>query len=302
MGLLLQLEDGRRFTLGTRCLLGRHPACDVHIPDGRVSGEHASLHWAGAHWELRDLGSRNGTFVEGRRLASGERVELGQGQDFLLGKSGIGFRLLDASPPAARARHLATGLVRVATGALLVLPDDDEPQASLFPLDGGQWVLELGEERRRLKDQERVWLSGSEWVVELPLAATETLEEADAPTLAEVRLRIGVSRDEEHVEVAVHLREGVRMLPPRSSQYLLATLARLRLAEHALAPSEQGWVDRERLCRMLATDTNKLNVDIHRVRKQFGALGIQDAAGVVERRPGTGQVRLGMNSVEVFTL
>lgn len=302
MGLLEQTDNGRRFALGARCLLGRHPACDAQLLDAHVSGEHASLHWVGAHWELRDLGSRNGTFVEGRRLASGERVALWEGQRFLLGKSGIGFRLLEASPPAVRARHVATGLVRVATSALLVLPDDEAPQASLFPLDGGQWVLELGEERRRMKDQDRVWLDGSEWVVELPIAATETLEEADAPTLSEVRLRIGVSRDEEHVEVAVSLRDGARMLPPRSSQYLLATLARLRLAEHALAPSEQGWVDRERLCRMLATDTNKLNVDIHRVRKQFGALGIQDAAGVVERRPGTGQVRLGVSSVEVFTL
>jgi hypothetical protein len=302
MGLLEQLDNERRFTLGTRCLLGRHPACDVQLLDGRVSGEHASLHWVGSHWELRDLGSRNGTFLEGRRLASGERVELWQGGHFLLGKSGIGFRLLEAGPPMARARQVATGLVRVATGSLLVLPDDEVPQASLFPLEGGQWVLELGEERRRMKDQDRLWVGGSEWVVELPIAATETLEEADAPTLGEVRLRIGVSRDEEHVEVAVVLRDGERMLPPRSSQYLLATLARLRLAEHALAPSEQGWVDREELCRMLATDTNKLNVDIHRVRKQFGALGIQDAAGVVERRPGTGQVRLGVRHVEVFTL
>jgi hypothetical protein len=302
MGLLEQMDNERRFTLGARCLLGRHPACDVQLLDGRVSGEHASLHWVGSHWELRDLGSRNGTFLEGRRLASGERVELWQGQYFLLGKSGIGFRLLEAGPPAARARQVATGLVRVATSSLLVLPDDEMPQASLFPLESGQWVLELGEERRRMKDQDRLWLGGSEWVVELPIAATETLEEADAPTLGEVRLRIGVSRDEEHVEVVVVCRDGERMLPPRSSQYLLATLARIRLAEHAMAPSEQGWVDREELCRMLATDTNKLNVDIHRVRKQFGALGILDAAGVVERRPGMGQVRLGIRSVEVLTL
>ncbi|HZH18494.1 MAG TPA: hypothetical protein VE057_29365 [Archangium sp.] len=82
----------------------------------------------------------------------------------------------------------------------------------------------------------------------------------------------------------------------------MAILARIRLGEHALRESEQGWVEREELCRMLGTDANKLNVDIHRVCKQFSALRIQDAAAVVERRPGAGMVRLGVPRVEVFTL
>ena len=60
--------------------------------------------------------------------------------------------------------------------------------------------------------------------------------------------------------------------------------------------------DREQLCRMLATDPNKLNVDIHRVRKQFDSLGIQSAAGIVERRADTSELRIGVGSVEVFTL
>ena len=64
----------------------------------------------------------------------------------------------------------------------------------------------------------------------------------------------------------------------------MALLARIRLGEHALRESEQGWGEREGLCRMLGTDV------------------IQDAAAVVERRPGTGMVRLGVPRVEVFTL
>jgi hypothetical protein len=61
-------------------------------------------------------------------------------------------------------------------------------------------------------------------------------------------------------------------------------------------------VERDTPCQLLATDSNKLNVDIHRVRKQLSTLGIQDAASVVERRPGTGHLRLGVRSVEVFPL
>jgi hypothetical protein len=300
MGLLENTESGWRYTLGGRCLLGRHPGCDIRLEEARVSGEHASLHWRADLWELRDLGSRNGTFLEGRRLASGERVQLEVEQCFMLGRDGPEFRLLEAGPPAARARHLARQEVREASGVLL-LPDDEAPLASLF-LDGsGRWVLELGESQRYVTDQERLRLGNDEWSLELPMATHATLD-GDAPALGDLHLRIGVSRDEEHVAVTVVHGGKDLALPSRSYHYLLATLARIRLKEHALSEAEQGWVDRETLCRMLAMDGNKLNVDIHRMRKQLDLLGIQDAANVVERRQGTGQVRLGVRSIEVFTL
>jgi pSer/pThr/pTyr-binding forkhead associated (FHA) protein len=301
MGILEQPEVQRRFTLGSRCLLGRHPACDIQLEEVHISGEHASLHWRGDRWELRDLGSKNGTFLEGRRLAPGERVALEAGQSFLLGSSGAYFRLVDAGPPVARARNAVNQEVREAAGALLVLPNDESPIASLF-LDGnGRWVLEFGESQQYVADHERLTIGGEEWELELPMATAETLE-GSSFTLDAIHMKIGVSRDEEHVAVTVEHKGRSYELTPRTYHYLLATLARIRLKESALPESEQGWVDREILCRMLAIDGNKLNVDIHRVRKQISALGVQDAASVVERRQGTSQVRLGVRSVEVFTL
>jgi pSer/pThr/pTyr-binding forkhead associated (FHA) protein len=301
MGMLEQTQGGRRFSLGSGCLLGRNPkACDLRVEDQRVSSEHASLHWTGEGWELRDLGSRNGTFLEGRRLASGERVAVREGQRIQLGHDTC-FQLVDASPPAARARHVASQRVRESSNDLLLLPDDEEPRASLFLKGRAHWVLETGEEQRAVADQERLWLEGEEWVLELPAATPETLE-GEAPTLGSIHLRIGVSRDEEHVEVTLVHGQQNKLLSPRAYHYLLATLARVWLQDQGSAEPERGWVDRETLCRMLATDGNKLNVDIHRVRKQLSSLGIQDAANVVERRPVSGHVRLGARSVEVFAL
>jgi len=301
MGLLEQTESRRRFYLGGRCLLGRHPACDIHLENARISGEHASLHWRGDTWELRDLGSKNGTYLEGRRLVPGERVALQAGQSLLLGSSGTEFNLVEAGPPAAQARHATHGRVQRSAGSLLVLPDDEHPLASIF-LDGsGRWVLESGDERRYVADQDRLALGGAEWVLELPSATTETLE-GEASGLDGLHLKIGVSRDEEHVVVTLVHGNHHTVLPPRAYHYLLATLARIRLREREMPEAERGWVERDTLCQMLATDSNKLNVDIHRVRKQLSALGIQDAAGVVERRPGSGHVRLGIRSVEVFAL
>jgi S1-C subfamily serine protease len=66
--------------------LGRHPLSDLSFDadkDLDVSSRHAAVLLAGDRYVLRDVGSRNGTFVNGRRitadheLASGDRLRLG---------------------------------------------------------------------------------------------------------------------------------------------------------------------------------------------------------------------------------
>ena len=63
MALLKHSETGTVHTLGTRCLVGRAGYCLVRISNPYVSAEHATLMWTGAEWRVKDLGSRNGTFV-----------------------------------------------------------------------------------------------------------------------------------------------------------------------------------------------------------------------------------------------
>ncbi|GAB3356261.1 ATP-binding cassette domain-containing protein [Modestobacter lapidis] len=46
-------------------VVGRDPSCDVHVPDALVSGMHLGIRCDGNGWLLRDLGSRNGTWVDG---------------------------------------------------------------------------------------------------------------------------------------------------------------------------------------------------------------------------------------------
>src|SRR5947207_1352311 len=49
---------------------GRDPASnDFVFDDPRVSGSHARLEWTGRGWTLRDLGSKNGTFITGSPAA-----------------------------------------------------------------------------------------------------------------------------------------------------------------------------------------------------------------------------------------
>jgi hypothetical protein len=62
--------------------IGRRPYNDLMLDDLTVSGEHAVIHTADGASHIRDLKSRNGTFVNGepvmqRALADGDRIEIG---------------------------------------------------------------------------------------------------------------------------------------------------------------------------------------------------------------------------------
>src|SRR5262249_17592564 len=48
---------------GQTLLVGRDPTTDVHLPENTVSRRHCELTFNGCQVVVRDLGSRNGTFV-----------------------------------------------------------------------------------------------------------------------------------------------------------------------------------------------------------------------------------------------
>jgi pSer/pThr/pTyr-binding forkhead associated (FHA) protein len=272
------------------------------VDDPRVSQHHARLEWVHDHWELKDLASTNGTFVDGHKIDRGGRRVLPPGAVFTLGGRQL-FQLVDASPPEPSARHTESGVIRVAAEGFLALPSDDHPAVSIFEDPNGQWVAEEGDDTRVVMDQDVVVAEGERWILDLPGAAGVTQEQSVMlPTLETISMRFAVSRDEEHIEISIAHDGGTVALPARTHHYLLLTLARAAISDEGASPAERGWVDREVLCRMLATDPRKLNVDVFRVRKQLSDLGIHGATGIIARRPGTGQLRLGTHRVEVTKL
>ena len=61
----------QEFPVGTRIRFGRHPECEVSFDPHRdidASSRHAELRILESGWVLVDLGSSNGTYVEGRRI------------------------------------------------------------------------------------------------------------------------------------------------------------------------------------------------------------------------------------------
>ncbi len=77
-GELLPITDGSLVLLDKKkMLVGRKGHCDIVLPYKQVSSEHCELEYEGGHWYVRDLGSRNGTRVNGARITSRERLEPG---------------------------------------------------------------------------------------------------------------------------------------------------------------------------------------------------------------------------------
>jgi hypothetical protein len=83
-------------TDGVHMTVGRSPSCDCVLPEDCVSRRHAELRRDGERWFLRDLGSSNGTRVNGVRVI--EDTEVRPGDRLSLG--GAAYRL--------RARRLST--------------------------------------------------------------------------------------------------------------------------------------------------------------------------------------------------
>jgi predicted component of type VI protein secretion system len=69
---------------GEQLIIGRDPSNSVAINDAEISRKHSRLSFQGGKYVLEDLGSTNGTFVNGQRLAgpvvlkSGDVVSLGE--------------------------------------------------------------------------------------------------------------------------------------------------------------------------------------------------------------------------------
>ncbi len=61
----------------TSLVIGRSTKCDLSIPDRFLSRRHAHLYIDGDSWMVEDLGSRNGTFVNGTKIGKAEEVREG---------------------------------------------------------------------------------------------------------------------------------------------------------------------------------------------------------------------------------
>ncbi len=109
----LTTPDGNTFEAeltADRMSVGRAEGNDLVIPDGSVSSSHGEFANEDGIWTFTDLGSTNGTKVNGERV---DRVELGHGAQFEIGNVAVTFN--DAASRASAQRNISSAAPRAAT-------------------------------------------------------------------------------------------------------------------------------------------------------------------------------------------
>ncbi len=100
----------------TPFLIGRRRDADLALDCPTISGRHAEVVWLRESLQVRDLGSMNGTFINGRRIADLTPVEAG---DYLQ-LAGIVFRVNQAAGPV----HHSTALTATCDQSLALVQFD----------------------------------------------------------------------------------------------------------------------------------------------------------------------------------
>lgn len=301
MAILKSASAGHTVPLCHHTRVGRSRDADIRLNDRRVSSEHAVIVWKKGLWEAKDLGSRNGTVIDGKRLDPGSRVPLRAGSTLRFGSSELKWVLESDDPPDVVALDLEKGGILEGEHGLLRW----DSKHLLFTENGVDYWFEHESGRRAVVDRQVVEVEGRRWRVSIPpLDEAGQTVTADGILLSrDVKLQFQVSPDEEHVQVRV-LAEGVRKeLRGRSFDYMLLALARARINDAAsgkLSPEEQGWVYADELATDLGMDVSHVNVDIYRARRRFASAGIQGADEMLERRSQTRALRLGCGFVEII--
>jgi hypothetical protein len=72
----LGYEPGTAFEIGESATLGRSPTADVRIDDPYASSAHARIFPRGQFMYIEDMGSTNGTYLNGRQLRKPEQLRV----------------------------------------------------------------------------------------------------------------------------------------------------------------------------------------------------------------------------------
>jgi hypothetical protein len=303
MAVLRRVQGDRAVQLSPEHLVGRGPQCALRLGPEYVSGQHAVVRWGPGGWEVIDRGSHNGTQLNGRPLETGRAHALKQGDVLAFGHPDEAWELADPAEPGVTVVALDTGQAVDGAEGVIGVPSSDEPLCTVFRDIDGRWKLELPEQPLvALADGAEFEVAGRRFRLLCPSGVSRTATSDTAAAEVEAAsLLFSVSRDEEFVELTVRRGDRLTPLGTRSHNYLLLTLARARLEEAKLdlPDSARGWVDKEELADALRMTPPQIDGEVFRIRQHFGQHGLDEAATIIERRPRTRQLRIGLNRIVI---
>ena len=109
---VLDIGTTRHPILRSRTIIGRGSDADITVPDDGISRKHVEILWDGKRAQVKDLGSTNGSELDGKRVNT---APLGPGSVISIGRTQIVFRVvaqpanLTAPPASPLDRFLGSG-------------------------------------------------------------------------------------------------------------------------------------------------------------------------------------------------
>lgn len=266
---VLRSPDGALFvSLDARTLVGRARYARLRVDTTRTSAEHAVLEFTPDGWSVQDLGSRNGSRLNGEPLPVREP------------------RPLDLSPPGPAA-VAEDGQLAVGQYRMLCLPSVDDVRLSVTHHEH-QWQADAGDDATPTRDGEILEVDGRRWRLLLPNHLQGGSAETEAlPTAVHPELHLWTTANGEELLRCALVIEGVRQeLTVRTHLALLLTLAeqRLRDAERGSPADDQGWLSVDALYRQVPVAPHLLAMYLHRCRRQLAEAGLLFTDGVLEAR------------------
>ena len=133
------------YPLGQSSVLGRSTTASVRLADREVSRKHSQIDREGDDYVLRDLGSSNGTFLNGKRILGA--AKLSDGDEVLIGTSKMEFRLTSGPARPKNAEIVHTGK----PGELEGVVARTSAKATFLPVEQVQDVGQLKRDYERLR-------------------------------------------------------------------------------------------------------------------------------------------------------
>jgi hypothetical protein len=305
VGAIREVGTGQVRALESPFVVGRAgpSQCALTLGSDYVSQFHAELRWTGQSWDMKDLNSKNGTFVDGQRLAPGQVARLTKGSRIVFGRAEQTWEVVDASRPTTMVVPLGGGeSVTFDDRDMVALPSSEDPQVTLYRGNDGLWRLEgvdaepailvAGQIFEALGRMWRFACAEQGGGATLPVHATES-----PPHVADLNLLFSVSKNEEYVHLRVQRGGEEYDLGARQHHFLLLTLARHWLEDEGEPEDSRGWLNQDVLAHDPSMASSRLNLAVYRIRDQFEKAGIVDFGRIVQRRPG--QIRIGTGRLEI---
>lgn len=296
-----------RVRLCTQTVVGRFRQCHLSIEDRCVSFIHAIISWNGTTWVVKDLGSTNGTMVDGGLIPPLQTVELRTKSELVFGGEHHRWRLDANEPP----RAFAVGRSQIidVVADRLYLPSVEQAEVVVSPAHQGGWSAEriaTGAEWP-VQDDGVIEVGGQSWSLHLPALdrrmISQTIDtDQHIPTIADLSLHIKARRGESHIAISAKVGKRVIDLGAYTCYYLLLYLARARLADAAQPganPEEDGWRLREEVLTDLKISRLDLISQTHRSKTYFADRGILDTRSLIEQRRDSGELRIGVARITI---